>query len=104
MNETKLLGVSVKEAPRRFRPLADRVLLERAKAEEVTAGGIILPVNADNSEKINVSVVRAVGPDVTVVKQGDWVTHLPYATEELTINGQQFGVARQEDILGVLEE
>lgn len=105
---TLLLGVSIKDAPRRFRPLGDRLLLERAKPEEVTAGGILLPVGADNSEKIHVSIVRALGPQVDGdeigVAVGSWVTHLPYATETVTINGQEFGVCRVDDILGVLEQ
>lgn len=101
---TQLLGVKLSEAPRRFIPFGDRVLLERAKAEEVTAGGILLPVTAEGSEKVNVSIVRAVGADTSVVQPGDWVMHLPYAVEEVTINGQQFAVCRTEDLLGKLEE
>lgn len=101
-SETRLLGISLKQAPRTFQPFGDRVLLERAKADEVTAGGIILPANADGSEKINVSVVRAIGDAVTTVAVGDWVMHLPYATESVAINGSDFGVCRVDDLLGRL--
>jgi co-chaperonin GroES (HSP10) len=101
--ETVPIGAKLADAPRTFRPFGSRLLLERVKAVEVTAGGIILPKSKDDAERLFISIVRAVGPDVKNVQEKAWVVHLPYACEQIVINGHPFEVAQEEDILGVLE-
>jgi co-chaperonin GroES (HSP10) len=101
--ETKPVAAALKDAPKVFSPFGDRILLQRVKPEEVTAGGIFLPKSREENDKLFVSVVIVVGPDVDGIRPGDWVVHLPYACEQIVINGHQFEVARQEDLLGGLE-
>jgi len=101
--ETKPIGAQLADAPRSFRPLGDRLLLERVKPQEITAGGIHLPKSEGQAEKLFLSVVREVGPDVKEIKPGTWVVHLPYACEQIILNGHAFEVAHDDDILGVLE-
>lgn len=85
-------------------PLEDRVLVKPAKAEEKTASGIIIPDSA--KEKPQKGEVVAVGPgtkDVDMqVKVGDVVLYGKYAGTELNLDGDDFLVMRQADILGTV--
>lgn len=92
-----------------FRPLHDRVLIERIE-EEVTAGGIVIPDNA--KEKPSRGKVVAAGKGkhdnngnlVTVeVKAGDVVWFGKYAGTDVKIDGKEFVVMREEDIMGIEE-
>jgi len=93
----------------KFRPLDDHVLVEPATAEEVTAGGIVLPDTA--REKPQRGKVLAVGPGKLLesgergapdVKTGDEVFYGKYSGTEVEFDGDKYVVLRESDILAVL--
>ena len=85
-------------------PLHDRVIVRPAKAEEKTAGGIIIPDTA--KEKPQRGTVVAAGPgkkdEPITVKAGDLVLYGKYAGTELQISGEDLLILRESDILAVL--
>lgn len=81
-------------------PLGDRVVAVREQAAEKTASGLFLPDNA--KEKPVVAKVVAVGKDAKTVKVGDRVLYKEYSTTELKIDGIEYLVVKEEDILGTL--
>ncbi|SFK42066.1 co-chaperone GroES [Proteiniphilum acetatigenes] len=87
-----------------IKPLADRVLVKPAAAEEKTVSGIIIPDTA--KEKPLKGEVVAVGKgtkdEEMVVKQGDKVLYGKYAGTEIEIDGVQYLIMRQSDILGII--
>ena len=87
-----------------IKPLADRVLIEPAAAEEKTIGGIIIPDTA--KEKPLQGKVVATGngtkDEEMVVKEGDTVLYGKYAGTELEYDGKKYLVMRQRDILAIL--
>ncbi len=83
-----------------IKPLADRVVAVREKAESKTASGLYLPDNA--KEKPVVAKVEAVGPDVKNVKKGDRVIYKEYSTTELKIDGTEYLIVKEEDVLATL--
>ncbi len=87
-----------------LRPLADRVLVEAAKAEERTAGGIIIPDTA--KEKPQRGKVIAIGDgkkdEPLTVKIGDSVLYGKYAGTEITIEGKEYLIMRESDIFAIL--
>jgi len=92
-----------------LKPLLDRIVLKSAEAEETTKSGIILTGSA--KEKPQMSEVIAVGPggmvdgkEVTMqVKVGDKVIYSKYAGTEVKLDGEEFTIVRQNDILAVVE-
>jgi chaperonin GroES len=86
------------------KPLADRVLVEPAAAEQKTAGGIIIPDTA--KEKPQKGTVVAVGngkkDEPLTVKVGDQVLYGKYSGSELTIEGKDYLIMRESDILAVI--
>lgn len=87
-----------------FKPLADRVLVEPVAAETKTASGIIIPDTA--KEKPQEGVVVAVGEgkkdEPLTVKVGDKVLYGKYAGTELKLDGKEYLIVRESDLLGVL--
>ena len=87
-----------------IKPLADRVLIEPAAAEEKTIGGIIIPDTA--KEKPLQGKVVATGngtkDEEMVVKEGDTVLYGKYAGTELEYDGKKYLVVRQSDMLAIL--
>ena len=87
-----------------IQPLADRVLVEPAAAEEKTAAGLYIPDTA--KEKPQRGTVIAVGPgkkdEPTTVKAGDTVLYGKYSGTELQLGGKDFMIMRESDILAVL--
>ena len=81
-------------------PLADRVVATREAAKTKTSSGIYLPETA--KEKPVAAVVEAVGPDVKTLKKGDRIIYKEYSTTELTINGTEYLIIKEEDILAKL--
>ena len=79
-------------------PLGDRVVAVREEAPTRTASGLYLPDNA--KEKPVVAKVAAVGPDVKHVKTGDKILYKEYSTTEIKIDGVEYLVVREEDVLG----
>ena len=87
-----------------IKPLADRVLVVPAPAEEKTIGGIIIPDTA--KEKPLKGEVVAVGngtkDEEMIVKVGDTVLYSKYAGTELELEGNKYLIMRQSDILAIL--
>jgi chaperonin GroES len=92
------------------RPLQDRVLVERLAEEKKTAGGIIIPDN--NAEKPVEGKVVAVGPGRMMddgshrkldVKKGDRILYGKYSGTEVKVDGKDYLIMREDDILGVLQ-
>lgn len=92
-----------------IKPLADRVVTKAVEAEETTKSGIILTSTA--KEKPEIFEVVAVGPggmvdgtDVKMyVKVGDRVIAAKYAGNEVKIDGTEYSILRQSDILAIVE-
>ena len=88
----------------KFRPLADRVLIEPIRAETKTASGIIIPDTA--KEKPQEGTVIAVGPgkvdEPTTVKAGDKVLYGKYAGSELKLDGKDYLIVKESDLLGII--
>lgn len=90
----------------KIKPLADRVLIEPISIEEKTASGIILPDTADK-EKPEQGKVVEVGPGRGKgmgVKVGDLVLFNKYGPNEIKIDNKEYLIAKQEDILAILEK
>ena len=93
-----------------IRPLQDRIIVKRIQEEEKTAGGIIIPDTA--KEKPQEGKVVAVGKgkvgdDGKVIaldiKKGDRILFGKYAGSEIKIDGTEYLIMREEDVLGVVE-
>jgi chaperonin GroES len=88
-----------------IRPLADRVVIKMLEAEETTKSGIVLPGTA--KEKPQVAKVMAVGPGTDEVKmevkEGDRVLISKYAGTEVKIDGEEYTIVKQGDILAVVD-
>ena len=90
-------------------PLGDRVVLKQVEAEETTKSGLILTTSAQ--EKPQEAEVIAVGPggmvdgkEVTMqVKPGDKVIYSKYAGNDVKLEGEEYIIVRQNDILAVVE-
>ena len=90
-------------------PLGDKVVLKQVEAEETTASGIIL--SAKTQEKPLEAIVVAVGPGgivdgkevVMQVKEGQKVIYSKYAGTEVKLDGQEYIIVKQNDILAVVE-
>ncbi len=85
-------------------PLHDRVVVKPAAAEEKTAGGIIIPDTA--KEKPQRGEVVAAGPgkkdEPVTVKAGDTVLYGKYSGTEISVEGQEFLIMRESDILAIV--
>jgi chaperonin GroES len=97
------------EVSMNVKPLEDRILLKPMEAEQKTAGGIIIPDNA--KEKPQKGEVIAIGPGKTTdkgqkinmtLRKGDSVLYGKYTGSEITIDGQDYLILRESDVLAVL--
>ena len=90
----------------KIQPLADRVLVKAAAAEETTVGGIIIPDSA--KEKPLRGEVLAVGngtkDEEMILKPGDQVLYGKYAGTELEFEGEKYLIMRQNDVLAKIEK
>lgn len=94
----------------KIRPIADMILLQSLEQEQVSAGGIIIPDTA--KEKPMMAKVIAVGPGGLVdgkqvemcVKEGDEVIYRRYAGTEVKLEGEDYILAKQNDIIGIIEK
>ena len=92
-----------------LRPLADRVIIKSSEVEETTKSGLILTGSA--KEKPQMAEVIAVGPGGIVdgkevvmnVAVGDKVIYSKYAGNEVKVDGEEYIIVRQNDILAVVE-
>ena len=94
----------------KLRPLNDRVIVSNLAADEKTAGGVILPDTA--KEKPNKGKVLSVGPGKRLddgklvalgVKKGDVVYYGKYSGTEVKVEGEDYKILREEDVLGIEE-
>ncbi len=94
----------------KIRPLHDRILVKRLEEEEKTKGGIIIPDSA--KEKPIEGEVKAVGNGRVLdngetrpleVKEGDRILFGKYAGTEIKIEGEEFLMMREDDVLGIIE-
>ena len=94
----------------KIRPLNDRVLVQRVEEEEKTAGGIIIPDNA--KEKPIEGKIASVGPGklndagervALQVKEGNTVLFSKYGGADVRIDGEDYLIMREDDVLGVIE-
>jgi len=83
-----------------FKPLGDRLLVERVEEVNTTASGIIIPDNA--KEKPSRAKVLAIGSDVEDVKVDDTVVFGKYAGTELILDDKEYLVLEVSDVLGVI--
>jgi len=96
----------------KLKPLADRVVIEPLSQEAKSKGGIILPETA-SKERPEKGKIVAVGPGKyddccekripLAVKKGDIVLFTKYGPNEIKIDGKEYLIAREEDILAILE-
>ena len=95
----------------KIKPLADHILIEPIKEEEKTKSGILLPETAEK-EKPEQGKVIAVGPGRTLssgkrlpisVKKGDIVLFTKYGPNEIKVDGKEYLIAKEEDILAIIE-
>ncbi|MGI6239839.1 MAG: co-chaperone GroES [Christensenellales bacterium] len=93
----------------KIKPLADRVVIRNVEAEETTKGGILLTNSA--KEKPQMAEVLCVGPGGLVdgkevkmqVTEGQRVIYSKYAGTEVKVDGEEFIIVRQSDILAIVE-
>ncbi|MBO4368032.1 MAG: co-chaperone GroES [Clostridia bacterium] len=92
-----------------IKPLGDRVVIKNLEAEETTRGGLLLTNSA--KEKPQMAEVLAVGPggnvdgkEITMnVKEGQKVIYSKYAGTEVKLDGEEYIIVRQSDILAIVE-
>ena len=93
------------------KPLYDRVLIQRVQSDEKSAGGIIIPETA--KEKPLEGIVRSVGPGKLTdagenapmqVQEGDKILFGKYSGTEITIQGEEHLILREDEILAVIED
>ena len=93
----------------KIKPLGDRVVIKNLEAEETTKGGLLLTSAA--KEKPQMAEVLAVGPggnvdgkEITMqVKEGQKVIYSKYAGTDVKMDGEEYIIVRQNDILAVVE-
>ncbi len=83
-----------------FKPLGDRLLVERVEEENTTASGIIIPNNA--KEKPSKAKVLAIGEEVETIHVNDIVVFGKYAGTELSLDDKEYLVLEISDVLGVI--
>lgn len=95
----------------KIRPLQDRIIVQRIEEEEKTSGGIIIPDTA--KEKPQIGKVIAVGKGKKTedgkvlpmdVKKGDKVLFSKYAGNEIKLDGDEYLIMKEDDILGIVEK
>jgi chaperonin GroES len=95
----------------KLKPLDDKVVIKQSKAEEKTAGGILLPDSA--KEKPQMGKVVAVGPGKMLdtgkrstmnIKKNDEVIYPKYMGTDIEIDGDKYVILRESDILGIVEK
>ncbi len=93
-----------------LKPLRDKVVVERSEAEEKTAGGILLPESAKDKPKQGVIVAVGTGrvldsgeQRALEVKKGDRVLFGAYAGSEVKVDGKEYLIMAESEILAVIE-
>ena len=81
-------------------PLADRVVAVREEAKTQTASGLYLPDTA--KEKPVLAEVKTIGPEVKSLKVGDRIVYKEYATTELKVDGVEYLIVKEDDVLATV--
>lgn len=84
-----------------LKPLDDRIVATREEAATKTTSGLYLP--ADNKEKSQIAQVVATGSNVKEVKDGDRIVVREYATTEVKVDGVEYLIVKEEDVLAVVK-
>ena len=84
----------------KLKPMADNILLKQSEAAETTASGIIL---ASTKEKPAIYEVMSAGPDVKDIKAGDKVVVGNFVGSDLKLDGVEYIIVKQSDILAIVE-
>jgi chaperonin GroES len=94
----------------KLRPLQDRILVQRVKEEEKTKGGIIIPDTAKEKPVEGRVIAAGIGKlseegkrIALEVKKGDLILFGKYSGNEVTIEGKEYLIIREDDVLGVIE-
>ncbi len=95
----------------KIRPLGDRIIVQRIEEEEKTAGGIIIPDTAKEKPQIGKVIAAGKGrktDDGKVlpmdVKKGDKVLFSKYSGSEVKLDGEDYLIMKEDDILGIVEK
>jgi len=95
----------------KIRPLQDRILVKRIEEEEKTSGGIIIPDTAKEKPQMGEVVAAGHGKKgddgketPLDVKKGDKILFSKYAGTEVKVEGDEYLIMREDDILGVIEK
>jgi len=113
MAQTQQMPTKQKNATSKpnFRPLGNRVLLRRLAAEETLKGGIILPDNAKKKQEQAEVIAIGTGKQDTQgklipipVKEGDIVLIEKYSGQEVTLNDEEYVIARADDLIAIIEK
>lgn len=84
-----------------LQPLADYIVTQAEEAQTKTSSGLFLPDNA--AEKPKIAKVVAVGKDVKQIKVKDRVVYKGYSTTEIKVNGQEYILVKEEDVLATVK-
>jgi chaperonin GroES len=94
----------------KLRPLQDRILVQRVKEEEKTKGGIIIPDTAKEKPvegrviAVGIGKLSEEGKRIALeVKKGDRILFGKYSGTEVKIEGEEYLIMREDDVLGVIE-
>jgi chaperonin GroES len=94
----------------KLRPLQDRILVQRVKEEEKTKGGIIIPDTAKEKPVEGRVIAAGIGKlseegkrIALEVKKGDRILFGKYSGNEIKIEGEEYLIMREDDVLGVIE-
>jgi chaperonin GroES len=103
LNVEKTMSTTV-ETSVNIKPLADRVLVQPAAAEERTAGGLIIPDTAKEKPQRGtiVAVGRGTKDEPLTVKVGDAVLYGKYSGTEITVEGKEYLMMRESDIFAIV--
>ena len=84
-----------------IKPLGERIVATREESAAKTASGLYLPTGA--KEKSQILIVAAVGTEVKNVKVGNRIVTREYSTTELKVDGVEYSIIKEEDVLAVVE-
>lgn len=86
-----------------LKPIGNRVVAQRTEQEETTKGGIILPDSAKQKQETAVVLAVGNGKDISVAV-GDVILMDKYASQDVTIDDEEFIVVKSEDIIAIVEK
>lgn len=85
----------------KVQPLGERIVAEAVEASDKTESGFYLPQDA--KEKPQMAKVVEVGKDVEEVKKGDTVVYPKFGTTEVTVDGAEYMIIKEEDVLAIVK-